>query len=1008
NIPILKNQIIKIKRQDIKPKTKYILTKDKSADSIPSVFPAKSEKDTLKMLNALSHRVCKIEKIGTNKVQILQINADDEFQQFMNAVTEPLDASQENYNESSKLFNEVKKYIKKHNLQSKIKNDEDLTTHYELAKQNIEKGFENIFTAPSGQSHFIPFLVYGKRICLENLKKLDPFPFPNQHVMIQTGNRSFYGNKTRRHHRNYIFGHYKLNGSEYHLNRIYYSTVIGPEDAGSQFLLTTSWKITSSPFPLWKELDGIFRELRPGVFNTPNNGEILVGYNQKGSNDAVPPNIYRARIKAMLPHFCRNFKIEDFHKILNVECESINIIKKIQSDSFDIKDALGNAYYTQLNNYFESKKVNDLDSLKKYYQYAAFLSKKVFPVIHPDISIDEIFEYLENSSKTYRRVIAFLIATIILLFGKRNEIYSENSSQGNGGDAIKNYNWGIYSVEINEHWKKIFSEPAKNFEKTLKKLAFEELANILNRLLEEKVEISGNNSDFIFHPAISNQSIKLLSSFQKFIMALLVPADFKIDFSPINNLQFPLLSPVIELTPGGKIKLAVPHATMEMIPFTPHGENVIRAGSDLGLRSLFSSALTHNSDPESPLNQKLEIISESLSKALQSQIDPQIRRLLHLSRIAEKNQKRIASSKGGASLISRIQSKYSLEKKQKELARAASHMGLGQHHKIFDAFQTKKFNSSAPYIVNFQIEKLGNLESKAKTPFAKERNRWIHGIVQDHWEASCIQHRVAHRSVNPYYSSQFCSRCYRVGVKGFLLHRINDNDVWKMKEAPYKFVEAEKVSDISVKDYNQGSLSLKSRRLLSNLPSQLEIDKHFLKGVFVFIPQGSGNWFYCPHCDHFIDRDQNAAYNLAKYNSLMYHAAKIQLLLDRESNPSDTTRRKNFILSNFICRKKSKKHWVNSLNGAVRSFLELMEKSLPDASAGYTFSNSSSVLQEFKEITKTTPAYTFFNNGLKEVLSISLGNNFKDEYFDEIRFKPDEDSSANLDKIKSFMSYNIN
>ncbi|RLI63054.1 MAG: hypothetical protein DRO88_10835, partial [Promethearchaeia archaeon] len=1031
NVPILKLENNTIKRQDIKPKSKYILTKDNSTDSIPPVFPAKSEQDTLKMLKALSHRVCKIEKIGTDKVQILQINADDEFQQFMNAVTEPLEVSQQNYKEARKLFNSVKKYIENNNLKSKIKNDKDLIIYYELAKQNIEKGFENIFTASHGQSHFIPFLVYGKKICLENLKELDPFPFPNQHIMIQTGNRPFYGNQRRRHHRNYIFGYYRKNGGKNHLDRIYYSSVIGPIDAGPQFLLTTSWKIQSAPFPLWNELDGIFRELRPGVFNSPKNDEILVGYNQKGNNDGIPANIYRTRIKVMLPHFCRNFKIKDFSQVLDENTKAEEIMQKITSNSFQINDKLGSEYYTNLNEYFDPKnskdknKVIDKKTLENFYQFAKFLSCKIFPINHPDITIDEIFDYLKNSSNTYRRVIAYLIATIILLFGKRNEIYLEISAHEKSRENNNPYHWEDFSIPIENfrvrisekkrpvnYLKKSLKNSGKSSSKILKDNAADELKSIVNILLQEKRNNNSRNiSDFIFHPNSSGKPNNLLSRFQQFMIGLLVPGDLK-DFNSNNNLQFPLLSPVIEFTPSGKIKLAVPHVVMENIPFTPHGENVIRAGSDLGLRSLFSSALTHNSDPESPLNKKLEIISESLSKALHSQIDPQIRKLLHLSRIAEKEQKRVASSKGGSSLISRIQSKYSLEKKQKELARTASHMGLGQHHKIFDAFQTKKFNGSAPYIVNFQIEKLGNLESKANTPFSKEKNRWIHGMVQDHWEASCIQHRVAHRPVNPYYSSQFCSRCYRIGVKGFLLHRINDNAVWEMKEAPYKFVKANNVSKTPIKDYKQGSLSLKSRRLLSNLPKYLEIDKLIIKGIFAFIPQGSGNWFYCPHCDHFIDRDQNAAYNLAKYNSLMYHAAKIQLLLDRESNPLDNplniTKRQNYILTNFISRKKSKKHWVNSLNGAVRSFLDGLNASLTDISAGYTFSNSSSVLQEFKEISKTTPAYTFFNNGLKEVLSRSLGHNFKDEYFHEIIFDPDEDISTNLDKTKSFVSNNIN
>jgi len=35
-------------------------------------------------------------------------------------------------------------------------------------------------------------------------------------------------------------------------------------------------------------------------------------------------------------------------------------------------------------------------------------------------------------------------------------------------------------------------------------------------------------------------------------------------------------------------------------------------------------------------------------------------------------------------------------------------------------------------------------------------------------------------------------------------------------------------------------------------------------------------------------------------------------------------------------------------------------------------------------------------------------NNFKDEYFHEIIFDPDEDISTNLDKTKSFVSKNIN
>ncbi|MCF2140581.1 MAG: hypothetical protein K9W44_11055 [Candidatus Lokiarchaeota archaeon] len=70
----------------------------------------------------------------------------------------------------------------------------------------------------------------------------------------------------------------------------------------------------------------------------------------------------------------------------------------------------------------------------------------------------------------------------------------------------------------------------------------------------------------------------------------------------------------------------------------------------------------------------------------------------------------------------------------------------------------------------------------------------------------------------------------------------------------------------------------------------------------------------------------------------------------------------------------------------------------------YIFSNSSSVYQEFEDVSKTTPAFTFFNNGLKKILTKSL-QNFKYEK-NNIAFDSTSKVSENIEKVASFLSKN--
>ncbi|TFH26697.1 MAG: hypothetical protein E4G98_06810 [Promethearchaeota archaeon] len=152
----------------------------------------------------------------------------------------------------------------------------------------------------------------------------------------------------------------------------------------------------------------------------------------------------------------------------------------------------------------------------------------------------------------------------------------------------------------------------------------------------------------------------------------------------------------------------------------------------------------------------------------------------------------------------------------------------------------------------------------------------------------------------------------------------------------------------------------------------------------IFVPQGAGNWFYCPHCNTFQDRDVNAAYNLAKYNALIQNSARSQLLLDRldsessERSDISSLRKINsladLINARYIVRKKGLERVKISLVNSVRYFFTNVVNAylgMGTLEGVIKWTNDRSIYDEFRSLSGYSTAILSVNRALAKIYSYS-------------------------------------
>ncbi|MHA1672110.1 MAG: hypothetical protein ACTSYI_00655, partial [Promethearchaeota archaeon] len=172
--------------------------------------------------------------------------------------------------------------------------------------------------------NFIPFLVYARQICFQGKKKLEPFPSPTPQFRASIGNRSFYGqSEIGRFNTAYIFGHYQpIPSSEknlFQLQALYYVLKINPPK-GDSFLLTTRLDRPSRSFPLFEDIDTMFRSMDEDRFNEKSEkSEFVIGYHQTGNNDSIPPELMQNRVQTLQDHMFRLFGVSTYQELFGEE-----------------------------------------------------------------------------------------------------------------------------------------------------------------------------------------------------------------------------------------------------------------------------------------------------------------------------------------------------------------------------------------------------------------------------------------------------------------------------------------------------------------------------------------------------------------------------------------------------------------------------------------------------------------------------------------------------------------
>ncbi|MHA1613029.1 MAG: hypothetical protein ACTSYU_13310 [Promethearchaeota archaeon] len=828
-------------------------------------------------------------------------------------------------------------------------NDEDFEDSVERPDKILEKNpplievtinlkkIRKLLTPLPNSKNFIPFLVYARQICFQGKKILEPFPSPTPQFRASIGNRDFYGQpQSKRYNEAYIFGHYqpipsqKEEGkTEFELKSLYYVLKINP-DKGDRFLLTTRLDRPSRSFPLFEDLDTMFRAMDKNKFAMTS--EFVLGYHQKGHDDSIPPKVMQNRVQTLQDHMFRLFGVSTHQKLFGenkITEGDLDAIKKILEIKISKKSKKSKKYKKSV---FVSQMEfrNRIAKSLNYFMNPTPKNKEKAKIFGKNIEkIYSLIHYFKPTKMNFPSI----------------EYVSKNPIKSS---EIKNtiiFSIGYLATHVAYYLNRITVKDGKK----LKDIKISELIiENYDKLFSD--EISTESSD-VLHHFTSSSNTKWLSVFQYFLVHIFPEEMNHKTMDSKTNPQWPLNSPKIELTPRGLINLYLPFTSFNPIPYTPSGSDVIHAATDLGIRSLFNTVYTrphsHSEakddshggvefNPESILQK----ISEHGQASLEVQVDPLITKSLEISRQSEQLQG-LTDTRPFHANLRNSRRKRSLEKKQVELVQVASHQGLAQQMRHLDHFRRNGIKGSDnKYVGRFQLERL-KMDGGGKGPFSKEKNRWIYGTVFDHWDAQCVHHQISGRKVSPSYSSQLCNQCHRIGVKGFITKKSDtSDDTWTLTNSTFSSIP---LSDIYVKlkkdqkKFTKGNLAMASRRLLQNLKDKkADKEEEYLILIphedppvdpeIIFLPQGAGNWFYCPHCKTFQDRDVNAAYNLAKYNSLMQNSARCQLLLDRiASKSSDASKEEikslsTLILSRYITRKRGLERVKTSILKSVRNF----------------------------------------------------------------------------------------
>ncbi|MHA1521659.1 MAG: hypothetical protein ACTSRK_15885 [Promethearchaeota archaeon] len=846
--------------------------------------------------------------------------------------------------------------------------------------------------------NFIPFLVYARQICFQGKKKLEPFPSPTPQFRASIGNRSFYGqSEIGRFNTAYIFGHYQpIPSSEknlFQLQALYYVLKINPPK-GDSFLLTTRLDRPSRSFPLFEDIDTLFRSMDEDRFNEKS--EFVIGYHQTGNNDSIPPELMQNRVQTLQDHMFRLFGVSTYQELFGKE----SLGKKIPKEKMSDEKIFENDLYTiqkmvQLNFAKKSEKGKKSTSIIKSVSlnldfFKSDIMKSLTYFMSPtSILKDKAKIFSPEIEKIYSLIRYFKSSTV--RFPDAYEVSKNPIKSSEIRDAIT-FSIGYFATHIAYYLDRSVAKDDKGLDlKRFPEFIKEKLKDkkIKDIFAENDEELSKNRkkkqSDALFHFSSASDT-KWLSAFQYFLIHIF-PQTMK-DKDPktrnaATNPQWPLNSPKIEMTPQGRINLYLPFTSFNPIPYTPSGSDVIHAATDLGIRSLFNTVYTCPSlslgpkpNPE-PLLRKISLHGQA---ALESQIDPLIAKSLALSHQSEQLQK-FTDTRPFHSSLRKSRRKRTLEKKQIELVRVASHQGLAQQMRQLDHFRRDGIKGKK-YIGRFQLERL-NMDGGGKGLFSKEKNRWIYGTVFDHWDAQCIHHQVSGRKVSPSYSSQLCNQCHRIGVKGFITKKFGK--YWALTKSTFEIISATRIFNHPKvqKKFTKGTLSITSRRILQKCIENKFDEKYNEKYLIlnppkespvepkiIFLPQGAGNWFYCPHCDTFQDRDANAAYNLAKYNSLMQNSARCQLLFDRLASESLISSLSSLILSQYITRKRGLKRVNISILKSVKNFFtNIINANLGSNTNDNTlkWTNDVSIFNEFRSFPKYSAAIGSINLALAKI-----------------------------------------